>query len=157
MSNVAFERFLKSLPDDVVDSFNTRQLSAMSAAFKQESRRHPVDIRVTIPLLWKKFFLVILAGPERRSLERRRAERAKHPIWTPTNALVTIAFIGLGLLLSTGVWQLKLAAQDILSPERIEDAYPAIIPFKESQQDCVASGRSWEDGQCIDYGHDRNF
>lgn len=157
MENKAFERFLRSLPADVVDSFNTHQLRSMSMAMQRESRRHNVDIRITIPFFWKSFYVVLLAGPERRSAERRAAERSDHPVWTPTNLLVLLAFVGLGVLISAGIWQLKIVAKEILLPEQVEHAYPVSIPFKGTQEECLESGRSWENGECIDYDHDRNF
>ncbi|NEQ43527.1 MAG: hypothetical protein F6K00_08185 [Leptolyngbya sp. SIOISBB] len=157
MKNPAFERFLRSLPDDVVASFNTYQLQSMSAALKQESRRHSVDLRVTIPILWKKFYLVLLVGPERRSIDRRKADRAKFPIWTVGNAFVLLMFIAVGFLVATGLWQLKLTAKDFLQPESIGDSHPVEIPFITTEQECVDSNRSWENGKCIDYEHDRRF
>ncbi len=41
---------------------------------------HPVDVRLSIPILWRRFYFVLLAGPERRSAERRKYERARRPV-----------------------------------------------------------------------------
>ncbi len=59
--------------------------------------KHPVNIRVSIPLLaFGRFYMTILAGRERRSGERRRLEREKHPLLTSANMifLFIVGFIG---------------------------------------------------------------
>ena len=156
-ANKAFERFLKSLPPDVVASFNSNQLKAMSSAMRQDTRRHPVDLRVSVPFFWKKFYLVLLMGTERRTAERLKADRQTYPVWTAGNASLMLGLIGLGLLLSLGFSQLKVVANMLLTPEQIRESSPVAIPFIENEADCVESGRSWENDECIDYGHDRHF
>jgi len=156
-ANKAFERFLKSLPPDVVASFNSNQLKAMSSALRQDARRHPVDLRVSVPVFWKRFYFVLLIGPERRTAERLKADRQRHPVWTLGNASVILGLIGFGLLLSLGFSQLNLAANMLLTPEQIREPSPVAIPFIDNEADCVNSGRSWENGECIDYEHDRHF
>ena len=156
-ANKAFERFLQSLPPDVVASFNSTQLKAMSSAIRQDARRHPVDLRVSIPVFWKRFYFVLLIGPERRTTARLKADRHKYPVWTAGNASVILGLIGFGLLLSLGVSHLKVVANMLLTPEQIREPSPVAIPFIENEADCVDSGRSWENGECIDYGHDRHF
>ena len=49
---------------------------------------HPVDIRLTIPLPFRSFYVTIVAGPERRAKERRAGERKKHPLLTLGNLTV---------------------------------------------------------------------
>lgn len=151
--NSALERFLRRLPDDVSDSFTVEQLQAMQAALQTTQwRKHPVDIRLTIPVLWKKFYFVLIVGPERRT--KRRNSIA--PIWTPANILFTIGLISVGMLLSIGVWQIKSVSIDfLLNPPK--DKYPAGIPFKPDQESCETSGRIWQNGECIDYDHDPTF
>jgi len=53
---------------------------------------HPVNIRITIPLLFRSYYLTIVAGPERRSRERRISERNKHPLFTPGNMVILFVF-----------------------------------------------------------------
>ena len=58
---------------------------------------HPINIRVSIPLLaFGRFYVTILAGRERRSGERRKQERKKHPLLTFANMLFIFlaGFIG---------------------------------------------------------------
>lgn len=69
--------------------------------------RYPVDLRLTLPVPGRPVFLAVLAGRERRSAPRRRAERRHHPLATAGNAL----FVLLGL---TGAYSLALFAALVL-------------------------------------------
>ncbi len=74
-------RFLESMPEEVASSFTELQLEAIVHAI--EGGRwgdHPVDVRLSIPVLWRRFYFVLLVGPERRSAERRIYERARRPV-----------------------------------------------------------------------------
>jgi hypothetical protein len=62
---------------------------------------HPANIRFTIPLLFRSYYITVLIGPERRSKERRAIERQKHPLFTPGNVIV--------YLLSGAGWVVFLA------------------------------------------------
>ncbi len=52
---------------------------------------HPINLRLSIPLLFKRYYVTIVAGEERRSPERRVEERQKHPIKTIGNLIVLLA------------------------------------------------------------------
>ncbi len=52
---------------------------------------HPINLRLSIPLLFKRYYVSIVAGEERRSPERRVEERQKHPIKTIGNLTVLLA------------------------------------------------------------------
>ncbi len=54
---------------------------------------HPVNIRLSIPLLIKRYYVTIIAGEERRIPERLSAERRKHPLVSRGN-LVFFALVG---------------------------------------------------------------
>ena len=70
------------------------QLAEIEAAIKIGERQdHPVDIRFSLPLIWRRFAIVLLVVPERRSPERRTRDRAKHLLWTFGNAVVYIMFL----------------------------------------------------------------
>ncbi len=51
---------------------------------------HPVDVRLTIPLPFRSYYLTIVAGPEKRCKQRRAVERKKHPLFTMGNVIVCI-------------------------------------------------------------------
>ncbi|NER78321.1 MAG: hypothetical protein F6K42_01845 [Leptolyngbya sp. SIO1D8] len=153
--DVALERFLKNLPEDVANSFTLEQLKAMQVALQSTQwRRHPIDIRLSIPLLWKRFYFVLVAGPERRSKQRLKSDQIRNPVWTPVNLLFATGLIGLGILAALGLFQLKSISLDTLTGI---ETHPAGIPFKEDQAACEESGRTWEEGKCIDYHHDPIF
>ena len=61
-----------------------------AAASREWSNEHPVNIRLSVPLLFGRFYVTLLAGPERRSPERLSAERRKHPLWKAGNLLVML-------------------------------------------------------------------
>jgi hypothetical protein len=98
-SGPSFRRWLlDKVPSDVARSFTETQLAAIEYAIEDRSRRHPlIDIRLSVPFIWRRFFVVFLAGPERRSPERLRRERVKHAFWTIANAC-TVAFVMLFLI-----------------------------------------------------------
>ena len=59
---------------------------------------HPVDIRLSIPLLIGRYYQTIVVGKERRRPQRRAEERWKHPLQTLGNI---IAFGLVGIILWT--------------------------------------------------------
>ena len=68
---------------------------------RSEWTGHPVDIRLTIPLPFRSFYVTIVAGPERRAKERRAGERKKHPLLTLGNMIVYLvagSICGLAML-----------------------------------------------------------
>ena len=59
---------------------------------REWSRNHAVDLRITIPLFFGRYYLTIVAGKERRSRSRLQEERQKHPLRTAGNTLFLLAF-----------------------------------------------------------------
>jgi len=53
--------------------------------------RHPVDLRLTLPLPGRPVFLSLVAGREKRSVNRRAVERKQHPLHTLGNAVFMIS------------------------------------------------------------------
>ena len=49
---------------------------------------HPVNIRLSIPLLFGRYYVTIVAGGERRGGERRAQDRLVHPILSTGNVIV---------------------------------------------------------------------
>jgi hypothetical protein len=93
-SGASFCRWLlANVPQHVAASFTASQLEAIESALETRPRsRLPLDIRVSIPFFRRRFFLVFLGGPEKRSLERLKRERVKHALWTFTN-ICTLVFL----------------------------------------------------------------
>lgn len=84
----ALEMLLDRLPPDVVQSFTEDQRAALWTAVKPTTwRRHPVNIRLTIPLMGDRFFVTVVGGYEKRSSERLARERRMFPMRTAGNIL----------------------------------------------------------------------
>ena len=71
-----------------------------AAGERREAREwgsdHPVNIRLSIPLGFGRYYLTVLGGKERRSAERLAAERKKHPLLKAGNIAVFAVVIALG-------------------------------------------------------------
>lgn len=86
--------FFQRIPREVAASFTPVQLDAVKRAFGARSPgAHTVDLRVSVPLGWRWFYVVLLAGPERRTFDRRALERLFRPVWTLANAVVLAFFL----------------------------------------------------------------
>ena len=72
-------------PDGLPAAPQTGAPSAGASQSQWES--HSVNIRLTIPLLFRTYYVTIVFGPERRSTERRASERQKHPLFTLGNVI----------------------------------------------------------------------
>ena len=100
------------LPPDIVGGLTARQRSAIAAAAGLETwQKHPVNIRLSLPLLPRRWYFTIVGGPERRAAVRRRAERNVNPLRTAGNvafimfaATLFYGFAILGLLFSSSVF-----------------------------------------------------
>lgn len=88
-------RFLSSVPADVAPTFSQAQLLAIKDFVINKRSRQAVDIRWSVPLIWFRFFIVFLAGPERRPAGRRTADRAARPILTWSNIVVVLIFLAM--------------------------------------------------------------
>ena len=79
--NGLYDALLSRMPDEARASFNEAQLAALrEAAADSNWASHPVDIRLSIPLLVKRLYVVFLCGEERRDTARRSAERRRFPL-----------------------------------------------------------------------------
>lgn len=146
------DNVLARMAPEMAATFSPAQIQALQAALTP--RRHPVNIRLSLPLGITRVYLVLLAGTEGRSVGRRRQEAAQHPLWTPVNLLVMTSTMGLGafaLLAMVQIGNADLPA--VFNPK----AAPASIPFKADRTSCEESGRTWREGDCLDFGHDPTF
>ncbi len=63
-----------------------------------EGRRwigHPIDIRLSVPLPFGRYYITLVAGPERRSAARRAEERQHRRLASIGNVLFVLASVGL--------------------------------------------------------------
>lgn len=99
-------RILRRMAPEMRDSFTTDQRAALEEALAHDLRNdYPVNLRVT---LFDRLFLVVIAGRERRSPERRAHERKRHPLTSPGNIAVLAAASLLGLAAGMGLHDLIL-------------------------------------------------
>lgn len=95
MDEVRGEAFLRKLPQDVRDSLTPAQSEAISRVAQGTlHRRHPIDLRLSVPLLFgERAYAVLLFGKEKRSAARRTLDRELRP----ADRLSQIVVFGLGL------------------------------------------------------------
>lgn len=92
--DASLDMLLDRIPAEVADTFTPAQRAALWNAVKPVSwRRHPVNIRLSFPIIGGRFFLTVVGGPEKRSAERRQRERRMFPLRTMGNILF---LLGLG-------------------------------------------------------------
>ena len=70
---------------------------------------HPVNIRLSIPLLFGRYYVTIVAGKERRSGERLASEREKHPLMKLGNLVLMAACGTICGLAALSMFQLATA------------------------------------------------
>ena len=97
-----------SAPDPAPRSTPLAQDRTESRSEGNWTSEHPVNIRLSIPLLFWRFYLVILAGKERRDSNRRAMERQQHPLLKRGNVVALgygaiIALLALGALVGAAV------------------------------------------------------
>jgi len=66
----------------------------------REWGKHPLDIRVSVPLLFGRWYVTLVAGPERRSKERLISEREKRPLETLPNLMFLLS---IGIVTTTSL------------------------------------------------------
>lgn len=97
-SSTLFDR----LPPEILAGLSARQKSAIAAAADVRGwQPHRVNIRLTLPILPRRWYLTVVAGPERRSAQRRQVERRRHPLHTAGNIafvfMTAVAFYGIAV------------------------------------------------------------
>jgi|GEM_PF-579978 len=154
-----FAELFARVSPEIADSFNEEQLKAIKKAFGYQSwNRHPLDLRVSVPIPGLHFYLVLLAGSERRSKQRLRSKKGVYPLWTPSNIVFLIGFFS---VLSTSCFVLFpfLFSSLVSSLTSISTSAPnpTSIPWLENQFDCEHTSRTWRNGKCWDYEHNPMF
>lgn len=144
-------RLLNRMPETMVESFSDAQLEALRSAMVNPDR-HKLDIRLSIPTPFKRFYLVFLAGPERRSQARRLGDDFR--LWTPANAIfLTLLLSSLIVTLYNGFYLVNSLTPKVSA----EESHPTALPWIESEQSCTGGQREWKDGLCFDSEHSPDF
>lgn len=88
MNEVRAELFLRRLPQDVRSTLTRDQEAALRAAAAGRALDpHPVDIRLSLPTPWGRYYFAVFGGRERRSAARRVSDRRHRPLTTAGNVL----------------------------------------------------------------------
>ena len=85
--------FLARLPNEIHARLTPDLKEALARAATPRWADHPVDIRLSIPLPFGRYYLALVLGPERRNDERREAERKARRIVTPANVLFILTTV----------------------------------------------------------------
>ncbi|MGQ0663060.1 MAG: hypothetical protein ACT4P2_05640 [Pseudomonadota bacterium] len=95
------EWLLARLPSELLAKLSDDLRAALVAAAQNRPWvDHPVDIRMSIPLPFNRFYLALVAGPERRPQQRRHVERQVRRLASIGNVLfvLTSVFLSYGVL-----------------------------------------------------------
>lgn len=110
-------RMMDRLPAAVRVTLTPMQLDAISDALVPEPKRHVIDYRISLPLFGRRYYLTILAGPERRSVDRLAREaqvRARRTATFYAVALVIAACVAFVALVVAGYVAKSALGVDVL-------------------------------------------
>ncbi|WGV25704.1 hypothetical protein [Halotia branconii] len=151
-----FEQLFAQISPEIKDTFTGDQIKSIKMAFGSNNiTSHPVELRVSVPTSELRFYLVFLAGLERRSLQRLRDEKSLHPLWTPSNIIFLIGF--LIVLLASSYATFFFILSSVTSTFTPTSPYPTSIPWIDNQSECRHTNRTWRDGKCWDSEHSPMF
>ena len=108
------QRFLLRVPQNVVSSFTDAQLAALKQALDERgSQDHKVNIRISVPLLFRRYYFVIFTGIEKRSRARRRSDARFHPIARVGNMVFLFLLSVFALFTVVGFLAVLISVPDI--------------------------------------------
>lgn len=91
----SLDNWMDRIPPEVMASFTPQQRAALWNALRPVSwRRHPVNIRLSFPIIGGRYFLTVVGGPEKRGDERRLRDRVIFPLRTTGNILFLLGVGG---------------------------------------------------------------
>lgn len=153
-NNPTFEQLFSQINPEIASTFTDKQIEALKRGFSyNKSSRHFLNIRVSIPIPRLGFYLVLLAGSERRSQNRLRSEKGLYPFWTLSNSLFVIGFLSILSICCFTIFSFVLSSLNLTSPL----SYPTSIPWIYDKSECEYTDRVWRDDKCWDYEHSPNF
>lgn len=154
-ASLALERLMGQMPPNLARSFTDSQREALQSALANTIwQKHAVDIRLSIPLLIQRYYVVFVAGPEKRSEERRQQERGQRSVSIPRQMAMAAVVTTLGIGALAMLMYLTQSQSDVVDQRSVS---PAAIPFLGDRTTCEHSGRTWDNGECLDFDHDPTF
>ncbi|MBR8838626.1 MAG: hypothetical protein DSM106950_32655 [Stigonema ocellatum SAG 48.90 = DSM 106950] len=153
--NSAVAELFANISPEIAESFNDEQLEVINKAFSSRRwNRHPIDLRVSVPIAGLQFYLVFVAGRERRSKQRLHSQKGLYPFLTPGNIVFITGFLTILSISSFTVFPFLFSS---LTSVFRSSPYPTAIPWLENKVDCQHTGRSWKNNECLDYEHNPMF
>lgn len=64
---------------------------------------HPIDIRISVPFVHKRFYFTIVAGQERRRSDRLQQDRDTYPLIKAGNVMFTLGCMTLFTIAALGL------------------------------------------------------
>lgn len=90
------ETLFERLPPWVVDTLTTEQKEAIHTAITEPAwKAHSVNLRMSVPVLGRHYYVTAVAGEERRSAERRSHESRRYPVRTLANIFFVVGIAAL--------------------------------------------------------------
>ncbi|MEA5577852.1 hypothetical protein [Anabaena sp. UHCC 0451] len=152
--NPVFEELFSQVSPEIASTFTKEQIAAIKNGFQRyEWHEHPIEIRISVPIPLLRFYLVLLAGEERRSKQRLQYEKSLYPVWTFGNILF-LAF--LFFIILSGTISTLFVVKSLI-PDKINSVFPASIPWINTQDECEKSNRNWNENKCWDQEHSPTF
>jgi hypothetical protein len=100
LGSIGADQLFARLPQEMAESLTAEQRAAIRRAADDRAWTydHPVNVRLSVPLPFGRFFLGIVAGRERRNAVRLQSERLANPLATPGNLVLLAAAVGVLIL-----------------------------------------------------------
>ena len=89
----AAKAFLARLPEDLAKDLSEEHKIALCEAAEQAWRKHPVDMRLNVPFMGKRYYLTMVGGKDNRCPTRHAQDKGHYPLRTVGNILF---FLGIG-------------------------------------------------------------
>lgn len=88
------ETVFDRMPPWIVDTLTPEQKEAIYLAIRPpEWKFHPINIRLSVPFVRRRYYLTLVGGEDSRSVARRQHDRHRYPLRTAANVLF-IAAVG---------------------------------------------------------------
>lgn len=88
MGDARAEQLIGAIEPAILDSLTPEQQEGIRDAARRDGwDKHPVNIRMSLPLPVGRCYVTLVAGRDRRSAARREKDRTRHPLDTAGNLL----------------------------------------------------------------------
>ncbi len=151
----SFEQFYHKISPEVKKTLTHEQIQALKTACESHSHnRHFLSIRVSLPIFRSKFYMVVLAGKERRSKQCLHYKKGMYPLRNPINILLLLGLLIIFIVSSLALFTLVLSS---ISSVPTSSPYPTSIPWINNQFECERTDRIWNEDKCWDSEHSPTF